>query len=86
MKKGTEIPGYLKKDWGKSRGRRVIRFRLENEMRVGIGKKSRQCCADCVEEGGRPGSIRGRVVGRDGVAGRWRWDKWWGRKERESSG
>lgn len=35
--KGERIPGYLKKDWGESRWRRVARFRLGSEVRVSIG-------------------------------------------------
>jgi len=33
--KGEGVPGYLKKGWGKSRWRRVARFRLGREMRGG---------------------------------------------------
>lgn len=31
--KGTGIPEYLKKVWGESRGRRIAKCRLENEMK-----------------------------------------------------
>ncbi|KYN15951.1 hypothetical protein ALC57_11811, partial [Trachymyrmex cornetzi] len=47
--KGEGIPAYLEKGWGERRWRRVVRFRLGNEMREGRywegeeGKKCRLC-------------------------------------------
>jgi len=35
MVKGEGIPAYLEKGWGESRWRRVVRFRLGNEMKEG---------------------------------------------------
>lgn len=32
---GEEVPEYLRKKWGESRWRRVVRFRLGNEIREG---------------------------------------------------
>lgn len=43
---GTGTPVYLKKGWGESRWRRVIRYRLGNKMREGRywkEKQKRQC-------------------------------------------
>lgn len=33
--KGVGVAGYLKKGWGESRWRRVLRYRLGNEIREG---------------------------------------------------
>jgi len=40
------IPEYLKKGWGESRWRRVIRYKLGNEMRKSVyweGEDKRMC-------------------------------------------
>lgn len=33
--KGEGIPEYLKRGWGESRWRRIVRFRMNNEMKRG---------------------------------------------------
>lgn len=50
--KGSGIPGYLKKELGKSRWKRVAKFRLGNEMKGEWywGKEEKQQCRMC---GGR---------------------------------
>lgn len=44
--KGEGIPEYLKNGWGKSKWRRIARFRLGNEIKEGRyweTKKKRKC-------------------------------------------
>lgn len=46
MIKNEGIPGYLKKNWGESRWRRLARFRLGNEVREGrywLGEEDKLC-------------------------------------------
>lgn len=46
MVKGVGIPEYLKKGWGESRWKRVLRFRMGNEMkesRYWEEEKKRSC-------------------------------------------
>lgn len=50
--KGEAVPGYLKKAWGESRGKRVVRFRLGSSVK---GKKywkreEKKKCRLCVRE------------------------------------
>lgn len=61
MVKGEGIPEYLKKGWGESRCRRVIRLRLGNEMREGLywEKEENRKCRVCYSE-----EEHGRGVGR----------------------
>lgn len=42
--KGEGIPEYLRKGWGKSRWRRVARYRLEKEMRESRKKEEKRRC------------------------------------------
>lgn len=50
--KGEGVPGYLKKDWGENRWRRVMRFRLGSEVREGKYwvVEERKVCRLCGEE------------------------------------
>lgn len=46
--KKEEMPAYLRKEWREGRWRRIIRFRMNNEMRgARIGKQRRGGCVSC---------------------------------------
>jgi len=52
----------LRKGWGENRWKRVIRFRLGNEIKVIIGKTKKKGYAGCVEGGWRHRNMCGRDV------------------------
>ena len=85
------VPGYLKKGWGKSRWRRVARFRLGSEMMGGGGDIGRmRIKGDVGYAGGgkKLGNMYGRNVRvgeREGDGRRW-WGKCWEMMQRGKCG